>query len=60
MVEDPMPVDRRGEESLDVFHDENGRMQPVDDPDVLSIEEVPVVVGRIVISDAAIPGASNE
>src|SRR5688572_17971266 len=58
--EDTFPVDIRGQHPFHVLHDERGGLQSTEDSDVLSVEEMPVIFARNVISDPLISGASYQ
>ena len=48
-VEDALPVDLRGQETLHILHDEGGGCQPLENADILAIQEMPVIVARDIV-----------
>ena len=59
-LEDAAAVNPAGNHSLDVFHHESRRAQPVEDADVFPIQVVPVVLFRHIIPLAPVPGPPGE
>ncbi|KRG58383.1 hypothetical protein ABB25_06985 [Stenotrophomonas koreensis] len=52
--EHPFPIYSRRQHALDVLEDENGRLVLRDDVQVVAIQEVTMILGRVVVLDADI------